>query len=248
MAQPFDIEAARATLTYRTPGNLIAVEPRSQEGGVAIAHAGPSYAKDFPAPTSIRRADGDPLERLTWEECAHNAEAIVVAWNALPGLLAILDERDAEIAGLAAALRTETTIKEQVQDELVALRMKRRGEIASLTSECDAWRLATGCDSPEALAAELNAYRASLRPKHDRGALMVALASAGAARVAAAKGVDNAPASGPERAAACARFNEADAAEKRAREALDACEAAMRATALEGDPTTAPVGAQEPRP
>lgn len=202
MAQPFDIEAARATLTYRTPGNLIAVEPRSQEGGVAIAHAGPSYAKDFPAPTSIRRADGDPLERLTWEECAHNAEAIVVAWNALPGLLATLD----------------------------------------------AWRLATGCDTPEALTAELNAYRASLRPKHDRGALMVALASAGAARVAAAKGVDNAPASGPERAAACARFNEADAAEKRAREALDACEAAMRATALEGDPTTAPVGAQEPRP
>ena len=40
---------------------------------------------------------------------------------------------------------------------------RRDAEIGRLLATLDAWRLVTGADTPEALAAELDAYRVSAR-------------------------------------------------------------------------------------
>lgn len=109
--------------------------------------------------------------------------------------------------------------------------------VEALLAACDeiaAWRRVTGAGSPEDAALFLANTRARVRGKPDRGTLIVRLASAGAARVDAARGVDNAPARGDERAAAIERFNAADAEEQRARADLEAFEAEMRES-LRGD-------------
>ena len=100
--------------------------------------------------------------------------------------------------------------------------------ILTACEEIDAWRRVTGAETPDDLLAEFADMHARLRGKPDRGTLINALARAGAARVDAAGAVDRAPARGNERAAAIERFNAADAAEKRAREELEAFEEALR--------------------
>ena len=82
-----DLEAIEARRNAATPGPLIAVQPRSQDGGQAIAHFGPSWSDTFPARTSVRLPEsGAPP--LTWEQHERNADFHAHAWEDTRALVA----------------------------------------------------------------------------------------------------------------------------------------------------------------
>ncbi len=87
-----ELDLLSAIDAARTPGRLIAVSPRSPEGGQAIAHTGATWDRQWDSPrhTSIRSLL--PTLRTyaatTPEQAEADARAIVAAVNALPLLLA----------------------------------------------------------------------------------------------------------------------------------------------------------------
>ena len=99
---PEQLDADEALTLAATEGPWIAVTPSSQEGGAAIAHAGPTWSTTFREATSVRLAQGDSREKRTAAQDAANARFIARARTALPAYIAEVRRLRAELERLQA--------------------------------------------------------------------------------------------------------------------------------------------------
>lgn len=105
MEQP-DVQALLERRRSGTAGKWVAVQPRDQAGGVAVAHTGRTWAAEFPTRTSIRvEGTASPGEMSTPpEQAERDADLIADAVNSLEPLCRAVAERDEEITRLRGAL------------------------------------------------------------------------------------------------------------------------------------------------